>query len=127
MAAFRGNDNAHMGATLYYLVSVLVFVTLVEQSSGCANEPSVYLVTIRDFLPIWCMPVQEFMDLGIDDPDTEDPHSLRLETYKKFQKDALCPYQDYINRGELSGHPDFNRPVSWRFALQALDLKLWNA
>ena len=86
-------------------------------SSGCGSDPVVYQVTVRDFLSSWCMLREDFLDLNIsgiydEGAGLKSNNVLRNETFDFFKGGEECPYTAYIDRGEISGHPDFQRSVS---------------
>ena len=63
-----------------------------------------YSVTVRDFLPAFCLTREQLADLGIVDPIFKVPEGGLLED---------CPYKAFRERGEVLGHPDFMRnPVT---------------
>lgn len=73
----------------------------------CHGAPTItYQVTVRDFLPIWCLSEVEFLALDINDPDIDE------DNYDNQRGVGVCPYADYLASQEISGHPDFHRPVS---------------
>lgn len=85
----------------------MALAALLTLSEGCGSSPVIYQVTVRDFLPIWCMPEVEANSLGLGDGESFN--------FKAGQRlGSFCPYQSYIDSGEVSGHPDFNRPVTIR-------------
>lgn len=99
------------------VLGVVLLAGLLVVCSGCGSDPIVYQVTIRDFLPIWCMPFAEFQSYGITDvlapnSDIGGGNVLRDSSFAQNQGSGVCPYSSYISSGEISGHPDFNRPVS---------------
>jgi len=60
-------------------------------------------VTIRDFLPSYCMPKEEYVKFYPLDTDwgfNSDTNISKWETEK-------CPLTDRIVSGDISGHPDF--------------------
>ena len=64
------------------------------------------------------MPFEDFLALDIADPEETPTRFLKTnlltnETFSYYRGPKGCPYQSYIDRGEISGHPDFHRPVSF--------------
>lgn len=102
---------------LVVLLAVAVWGELIGVCNGCGSESIIYQITVRDFLPLWCMRRADFESLNITDPlppgSTFDRNLvLTSDKFDAFQGDGVCPYQSYIDAGEISGHPDFNRVVS---------------
>ena len=106
-----GTNGCKSGLWLCVVASVL------SLSAGCGSDPIIYQVTVRDFLPIWCMPFAEFQaadiaDVFVSGQGVNSGNNLRDATFANNQGSGVCPYGTFITSGEISGHPDFNRPVS---------------
>lgn len=85
-------------------LAVLLVVNFYFHQAHAVSE-IVYRVTVRDFLPAWCLNSTQYAALNIVDPIlTSQPDDGPL---------GNCPYAAFRQRGEVLGHPDFQRnPVS---------------